>query len=178
MPTNCCAKPTRPLYQAKLAGKNRMHLFDAQHDRSVRGHHESVQRIAQALAAGEFVLYFQPKVDMVAGHVVGAEALIRWQHPQRGLLPPAVFRVIEDHALAIELGEWVIDQALRQVAAWQSEVWPCRSASISVPGSCSRPILSSGCSACWPVTPRWRRACWSWRCWKPAPSKTSPTSPA
>jgi len=110
------------MYQAKLAGKNRMHLFDAQHDRSVRGHHESVQRIAQALAAGEFVLYFQPKVDMVAGHVVGAEALIRWQHPQRGLLPPAVFLpVIEDHALAIELGEWVIDQALRQVAAWQSE---------------------------------------------------------
>ncbi|MCV2362350.1 EAL domain-containing protein [Paucibacter sp. DJ1R-11] len=110
------------MYQAKLAGKNRMHLFDAQHDRSLRGHHESVQRIAQALAAGEFVLYFQPKVDMVAGHVVGAEALIRWQHPQRGLLPPAVFLpVIEDHALAIELGEWVIDQALRQLAAWQSE---------------------------------------------------------
>jgi EAL domain-containing protein (putative c-di-GMP-specific phosphodiesterase class I) len=65
------------------------------------------------------LLYFQPKVDMVAGRVLGAEALIRWQHPQRGLLAPATFLpVIEDHPLAVELGEWVIAAALRQQEAW------------------------------------------------------------
>ncbi|MCV2351373.1 putative bifunctional diguanylate cyclase/phosphodiesterase [Paucibacter sp. Y2R2-4] len=107
------------MYQAKLAGKNRYHVFDAEQDRHARGHHESLQRIRQALHKEEFLLYFQPKVDMVAGRVLGAEALIRWQHPERGLLAPATFLpVIEDHPLAIELGEWVIDTALRHQEAW------------------------------------------------------------
>ena len=108
------------MYQAKLAGKNRYHIFDADQDRSVRGHHESLEHIRHALAAREFVLYYQPKVNMRTGSVIGAEALIRWQHPVRGLLPPAVFLpVIEDHPLAIEIGEWVIDSALTQMELWQ-----------------------------------------------------------
>ena len=110
------------MYQAKLSGKNRMHFFDVEQDRSVRGHHESLEHIAQALAANEFVLYYQPKVNMRTGAVVGAEALIRWQHPQRGLLLPVVFmQVIEEHALAVEIGEWVIAAALSQIASWQAE---------------------------------------------------------
>nr|MDP2192187.1 EAL domain-containing protein [Rhodoferax sp.] len=109
------------MYQAKLAGKNRYHLFDAAQDRSVRGHHESLERIRRALVEREFVLYYQPKVNMRTGAVIGAEALIRWQHPQRGLLPPTVFlQVIENHPLAVELGEWVIDSALTQMALWQA----------------------------------------------------------
>ena len=109
------------MYQAKLAGKNRFHVFDAEQDRSVRGHHESVEHIRRALTEREFVLYFQPKVNMRTGAVIGAEALIRWQHPQRGLLSPAVFLpVIEDHPMSIELGEWVIHSALTQRAHWQS----------------------------------------------------------
>ena len=101
------------MYQAKLAGKNRYHLFDAEQDRSLRGHHESLERIRLALSAGEFMLYYQPKVNMRTGAVIGVEALIRWQHPQQGLLSPAAFLpVIEDHPLAIELGEWVIANAL------------------------------------------------------------------
>ena len=107
------------MYQAKLAGKNRYHVFDDEQDRSVRGHHESLDRIRLALADGEFVLHYQPKVNMRTGQVVGAEALIRWQHPQRGLLAPAVFLpVIEDHPLSIEVGEWVIDAALTQMERW------------------------------------------------------------
>ena len=107
------------MYQAKLAGKNRYHVFDAEQDRSVRGHHESVERIRRALAEGEFVLYYQPKVNMRTGAVIGAEALIRWQHPDKGLLAPAVFLpVIEDHSLAIDIGEWVIDTALSQMELW------------------------------------------------------------
>jgi diguanylate cyclase (GGDEF)-like protein/PAS domain S-box-containing protein len=110
------------MYQAKLAGKNRYHFFDAEQDRSVRRHHESLEHIRRAMAEREFVLYYQPKVNMRTGTVIGAEALIRWRHPEKGLLPPAVFLpVIEDHQLAVELGEWVIDSALTQMDIWRAD---------------------------------------------------------
>ncbi len=109
------------MYQAKVAGKNRYHVFDAAHDSHLRGHHESLERIRLALSNGEFVLYYQPKVNMRSGQVVGVEALIRWQHPQRGLLSPALFLpVIEDDPLAVDVGEWVIDTALTQIELWQA----------------------------------------------------------
>ncbi len=107
------------MYQAKLAGKNRFHIFDSELDRSVRGHHESLENIQTALVRDELVLYYQPKVNMRSGKVVGVEALIRWQHLEQGLLPPAAFLpVIEGHPLEVELGEWVIETALKQMAAW------------------------------------------------------------
>lgn len=110
------------MYQAKLAGKNRYHVFDAEQDRSVRGLHESLDHIRRGLAEREFVLHYQPKVNMRTGAVVGAEALIRWQHPEEGLLPPAAFLpTIENHPLAVELGEWVIDAALTQMVLWRSQ---------------------------------------------------------
>lgn len=109
------------MYQAKVAGKNRYYLFDSAHDSSIRVHHESINRIRLALAQGEFVLYYQPKVNMHSGKVIGAEALIRWQHPDNGLLAPAAFLpLIEDHLLAIEVGEWVIDTALHQIEVWHA----------------------------------------------------------
>ncbi|MDX1725727.1 MAG: EAL domain-containing protein [Pseudomonas sp.] len=107
------------MYQAKLLGKNRLHFFDVEQDRSVRGHHESLEHIRLALAEREFVLHYQPKVNMRSGKVIGVEALIRWLNPERGLLAPAIFLpVIEDHLLAIELGEWAIDQVLTQMEEW------------------------------------------------------------
>ena len=109
------------MYQAKLAGGNRYHIFDPHHDHFVRGLHENLEHIRQALDAREFVLHYQPKVNMRTGKVVGAEALIRWQHPERGLLPPGMFLpVIEEHPLAIDVGEWVIDSALAQIEAWDA----------------------------------------------------------
>lgn len=108
------------MYQAKLAGKNNFHIFDIGQDRLARGHHESLERIRRALAEKEFVLYYHPKVNLREGTVIGVEALIRWQHPDRGLLLPAAFLpVIEDHPLAVELGEWVIDTALTQLERWK-----------------------------------------------------------
>ena len=108
------------MYQAKLLGKNRYHVFDAEQDSSIRGHHESLERIRLALDRGEFELHYQPKVNMRTGMIVGAEALIRWQHPERGLLAPAVFLpVIEDHPLAVDVGEWVIATALNQMERWR-----------------------------------------------------------
>lgn len=110
------------MYQAKLEGKSRFHVFDPRGDRDVRGHHEDIERIRNALKSEEFVLYFQPKVNMRTGEFLGAEALIRWQHPVSGLLPPAQFLpVIEGHDLSIGIGEWVIGNALKHMEKWQTE---------------------------------------------------------
>ena len=112
---------SQAMNQAKLAGKNRYHVFDAEQARNVRSHHESVENIRHALNEREFVLYYQPQVNMRTGKVIGAEALIRWQHPEKGLLPPAAFLPdIEDHPLAINIGEWVIDTALQQMETWKA----------------------------------------------------------
>ncbi len=109
------------MYQAKVAGKNRYQIFDAVHDNHLRSHHESLEHISLALEQHEFVLHFQPKVNMRSGQVMGAEALIRWQHPEKGLLAPAAFLpAIEDHPLAVAVGEWVIDSALSQIELWKS----------------------------------------------------------
>ncbi len=110
------------MYQAKQAGKNRYHLFDLAYDTALKTQTESIQRIRQALANDELVLFYQPKVNMTSGQVIGAEALIRWLHPERGLLAPAQFLpIIENHILGIALGEWVIDTALRQMTLWQAQ---------------------------------------------------------
>jgi diguanylate cyclase (GGDEF)-like protein/PAS domain S-box-containing protein len=120
-PDQLLRQADQAMYQAKLAGRNRFHFFDSAHDQSSSTRYESLNRIRQGMAANEFVLYYQPKVNMHTGQIVGAEALIRWKHPARGLLLPATFLpVIEDHPLAVDIGEWVIDSALAQMESWQS----------------------------------------------------------
>ncbi len=110
------------MYQAKLLGKNRYQTFDAVHDRSVRGLHESLEEVAQGIARDEFLLYYQPKVDLRSGAVFGVEALIRWQHPAKGLLQPAQFLpLIEDQPISVKLGDWVIGAAVTQLAQWQAQ---------------------------------------------------------
>ena len=109
------------MYQAKQAGKNRYHLFDVAHDTAVKTQREENDRIHLALARGEFVLHYQPKVNMRSGVVIGVEALIRWQHPERGLLQPASFLpAMEGHTICIGVGEWVIATALAQMAQWKA----------------------------------------------------------
>ncbi len=109
------------MYVAKHAGKNRYVLFDVAHDTALQNQRESLEHIRNALKNKEFVLFYQPKVNMKTGQVMGAEALIRWQHPQQGLLAPAAFLpVIEDHSISIDVGEWVINTALAQMSAWRA----------------------------------------------------------
>ena len=109
------------MYAAKQAGRNRYHLFDVAHDAAIQTQHESREQIGRALDRGEFVLYYQPKVNMKTRVVIGAEALIRWQHPTRGLLAPADFMpIIEDQPISVLLGEWVINKALSQMTAWRA----------------------------------------------------------
>jgi predicted signal transduction protein with EAL and GGDEF domain len=110
------------MYQAKIAGKNRFYVFDAAQDRSARGMHESIEELARALEHQEFVLHYQPKVNLRSGKVVGLEALVRWQHPSRGLLTPGHFLpAIENHVLSVVLGDWVIHAALAQLTQWQAQ---------------------------------------------------------
>ena len=79
------------------------------------------RELRKALIDDQFVLFYQPKVDINSGKIVGAEALIRWQHPTRGLIGPGAFiEVIEERGLVIHLGEWVLREACRQNAAWQA----------------------------------------------------------
>ena len=110
------------MYLAKQAGKNHYQVFDAEQDSHMRGWHQDLRDIQQALYRQEFVLHFQPKVNLRSGELAGVEALIRWQHPDKGLLAPAAFLpVVEDHALAVDIGEWVIDKALSQIESWQTQ---------------------------------------------------------
>jgi diguanylate cyclase (GGDEF)-like protein len=110
------------MYVAKQAGKNRFHLFDVAQDTAVKTQRESLEHIRRALERQEFVLHYQPKVNMKTGDVIGAEALIRWQHPERGLLAPAAFLpIIEDHPISVAVGEWVIATALEQMTQWKSQ---------------------------------------------------------
>ncbi|MEQ1530136.1 MAG: EAL domain-containing protein, partial [Methylococcales bacterium] len=109
------------MYVAKQAGKNRYHLFDVQRDSSIKTQHELLESIRCAHQQNEFVLYYQPKVNMRTGEVTGAEALIRWQHPQDGLLPPAAFLPItENQEIGIQIGEWVLESVLIQMQTWHA----------------------------------------------------------
>ncbi|MEW8326950.1 MAG: EAL domain-containing protein [Candidatus Thiodiazotropha sp.] len=110
------------MYNAKVTGKSRYHFFEADKYRGLRGHHETVTRIREGLRDDEFLLQFQPKVNMRSGEILGVEALIRWQHPRRGLLQPREFLpLIENEELAVTLDKWVLDRALEQLEQWQAE---------------------------------------------------------
>jgi len=110
------------MYAAKEAGKNRYHVFDIVQDVAIQNRRESVERIRRAVVAGEFVLHYQPKVNLRTSKVVGVEALIRWQHPEHGLLMPHEFLPeMEDHPGSVDIGEWVLDTALRQIGTWQTQ---------------------------------------------------------
>ena len=110
------------MYRAKLHGKNCCFLFEAESEREIRSRHEQLAEIRHGLRHGQFVLHYQPKVNMRSGELVGVEALVRWQHPQRGLLLPGQFLpLIEQHELALELGRWVLSGAVDQAAAWHAQ---------------------------------------------------------
>lgn len=110
------------MYVAKQTGKNRFHFFDIKQAQVGHEPSQTLEALHQALARGEFCLHYQPRVNMRTGEMVGAEALIRWQHPQHGLLLPSAFLpAVEHHAFSATVGQWVIEQALRQMAVWQRQ---------------------------------------------------------
>lgn len=109
------------LYQAKIMGRNRFHFFDADLDEQVRTHHNRRTEVRSALLDGELRLYYQPKLDMRKGRIVGMEALLRWQHPSRGVVGPMEFLPIVEHSdVIVDIGEWVLREALRQLQQWRA----------------------------------------------------------
>ncbi len=107
------------MYQAKLAGKNRYCLFDVSLDQQLIDRHQQARDIEIGWLDQQFCLYYQPKVNLKTGQVTGVEALIRWIHPQRGMIPPLAFLpVIASSELEIQIGHWVIGEAWQQLAAW------------------------------------------------------------
>jgi diguanylate cyclase (GGDEF)-like protein/PAS domain S-box-containing protein len=110
------------MYAAKQNGRNCYRLFDLFLERQLAGKREMLECIQQGLSTGEFCLYFQPQVNFGREALVGAEALIRWQHPTMGLLSPAEFLpAVENDDMALVMGNWVIREALRQMQIWRRE---------------------------------------------------------
>jgi diguanylate cyclase (GGDEF)-like protein/PAS domain S-box-containing protein len=108
------------MYRAKERGGARAELFDARMRENAVRAMAIEQELQQALEREELRLYFQPSVDLQTGAVVGAEALVRWEHPRRGLIVPDKFlAVAEETGLIVPLGEWVMRAACQQLAEWQ-----------------------------------------------------------
>jgi diguanylate cyclase (GGDEF)-like protein/PAS domain S-box-containing protein len=111
------------MYRAKERGGARTELFD----NAMREHAVAAlaieQELQRALEQGELRVYFQPGVDLATGELAGAEALVRWQHPERGLLAPDKFlQVAEESGLIVPMGAWVVQEACRRLAEWRR--WP------------------------------------------------------
>lgn len=110
------------MYRVKVLGGNTFMLFDPRREQEIKALQCRRQEISRALLGDEFVLYYQPQVDAQDGRLVGAEALIRWQHPVEGLLSPAAFLpAIEGSDLEPAFDAWVLRRVLGQLAAWQQE---------------------------------------------------------
>jgi diguanylate cyclase (GGDEF)-like protein/PAS domain S-box-containing protein len=110
------------MYQAKMEGRNRCRLFDAETFEANNQKHLKLEAIEQALLNDQLCLFYQPKVNLKTGRVFGAEALIRWQHPTRGIVPPNEFLPYLDQTeLDIKVGNWVIEQAVKQLSIWQQQ---------------------------------------------------------
>ena len=109
-------------YLAKLRGVSQYQFFDRLEELVVRDRHALIEEIYAGIPRSEFELYYQPKIDMRSGRVLGAEALIRWHHPVRGFLSPGEFiPVTQDHEIALNLGVWVLQSALRQLDCWSAD---------------------------------------------------------
>lgn len=110
------------MYRAKEAGRNAFRFFDAQMNAHVAEHLQLVAWIRRALKQQQFEVYYQPQIDLDSGRVVGAEALLRWRHPEQGMISPARFIPVAEHSgQIVELGQWVLHQACRQAQAWREQ---------------------------------------------------------
>jgi diguanylate cyclase (GGDEF)-like protein/PAS domain S-box-containing protein len=120
-PDQLLRQADQAMYKAKQLGKNRWYVFDIKNDFAVKHQMEELDRLGQALKNEEFILFYQPKIELHTREVIGLEALIRWDNPEKGILPPAAFLpALEQDALNIEVGEWVIKSALQQLDNWRS----------------------------------------------------------
>ena len=108
------------MYIAKESGRNQYHIYDSKLAKAIESHNSFIDEIKHSLLAKEFVLFYQPKIKLNTGDVIGFEALVRWQHPTRGLLSPAAFLpAILGSNIEILFGEYVMRSAIEQLNEWQ-----------------------------------------------------------
>ncbi len=118
-------KADTAMYRAKEAGRNTYCFYDKQMNDDVLENLQMRSGLGRALERGEFVLHYQPQIDIASGALVGVEALIRWQHPTLGMVPPGRFiPVAEETGQIVPIGEWVMMEACRQAAAWHAAGYP------------------------------------------------------
>ena len=118
-------KADTAMYRAKDAGRNHYRFFDEQMNVEAVEHLRIKNGLRRALERGEFELHYQPQLALDSGRVVGVEALLRWRHPEDGLIAPARFiPVAEDGGLIVPIGEWVLQEACRQAMAWRAQGLP------------------------------------------------------
>jgi diguanylate cyclase (GGDEF)-like protein len=111
------------MYAAKSEGRGTFRIFAPEYDAKARQRRQLELDLRQALARGEFEVHYQPLVDLAANVVTGCEALLRWHHPERGMVPPVNFiPVAEDTGLIGEIGEWVLRQACTEAASWPGDI--------------------------------------------------------
>ena len=109
------------MYAAKELGRDRIEVFDETLRLKVRRRLQDEIELRHAIENGELVVHYQPEIEIPSGHVLGAEALVRWQHPTRGLLAAAEFiDLAEETGLILDIGEWVLRQACAQQVAWHT----------------------------------------------------------
>ena len=109
------------MYRAKEAGRNRYEFYTESLNIMARERFALAAGLRRAVEEGEFMLYYQPKVSVRSGEIIGYEALLRWKHPERGILTPDKFlSVLEDSDLIVPVGEWVLRTACQQTKDWQS----------------------------------------------------------
>ena len=110
------------MYRAKSAGRGQVAFFEASMNAEIRRRVELERELRVALEEEQFVLHYQPQFDLRTGRIVGAEALIRWMHPQRGLVPPLHFiEFCEASGLIEEVGRWVLRAAAAQFVTWRAQ---------------------------------------------------------
>lgn len=113
------------MYHAKESGRNNYKFFETEMSARAVQRHSIEASLRHALERQEFLLHFQPKIDLHTNVIVGVEALIRWQHPQWGLVPPLQFvPIAEDCGLILPIGRWVLREACRQAQAWRQAGLP------------------------------------------------------
>ena len=121
------------MYRAKEGGRDGYRFFTKQMNIEIQAHIEIENSLQIACDKKEFVLFYQPLVEATTDKIIGAEALIRWQHPTRGLIYPDEFITIaEESSLIIDIGKWVIDESLRQIVEWKKRNYSIEKISINV----------------------------------------------
>jgi len=118
-PETILSRSDMAVLRAKSDGRGAYRFFTEALDKEMRGRIVLGAELAEAIASGQLFLVYQPQVDIDSGHILGVEALVRWQHPERGLVMPGAFiPVAESNGLIVPLGRWVLREACRQMKAW------------------------------------------------------------